>query len=106
MAQIARWWHGWTTPENADAYEALLRAEVLPGIDDRMDGFEGAYVLRTDREDESEFATLTLWASWDAVRAFGGEDWEVAVVPPAAREPLDHFDERSLHYEIRAEPSA
>jgi len=29
---IARIWHGWTTPENADAYASLLRTEVLPGI--------------------------------------------------------------------------
>ena len=29
---IARIWHGYTKPENADAYEAMLRPEVLPGI--------------------------------------------------------------------------
>jgi hypothetical protein len=29
---ISRIWHGWTTHENADKYERLLRAEVLPGI--------------------------------------------------------------------------
>ena len=29
---IARVWHGWTTPENADTYEALLKSEIFPGI--------------------------------------------------------------------------
>jgi len=29
---IARIWHGWTVPENADAYEALLKTEIFPGI--------------------------------------------------------------------------
>jgi hypothetical protein len=29
---ISRIWHGWTEPANADAYEALLRAEVFAGI--------------------------------------------------------------------------
>jgi hypothetical protein len=29
---IARLWHGWTTPENADVYENLLKTEIFPGI--------------------------------------------------------------------------
>jgi hypothetical protein len=28
---IARLWHGWTTRDNADAYETLLRTKILPG---------------------------------------------------------------------------
>jgi hypothetical protein len=35
----------------------------------------------------------------DAVRAFAGLDYEVAVVPPEARRLLSRFDERSAHYE-------
>ena len=101
---IGRVWHGWTTPENADAYDALLRSEVLPGID-RIDGFRGAHMLRRDAGDEVEFMTLTVFDSLKAVRDFAGEDFEVAVVPPEARELLAHFDERSEHYEIRATPS-
>jgi hypothetical protein len=41
--------------------------------------------------------------SLDAVRAFAGEDHEVAVVPPKARALLSRFDARSQHYEVRAE---
>ena len=29
---IARVWHGYTRPEHADAYEAMLKPELLPGI--------------------------------------------------------------------------
>ena len=29
---IFRIWHGWTTPENADIYENLLKEEIFPGI--------------------------------------------------------------------------
>jgi hypothetical protein len=39
--------------------------------------------------------------SLDAVRAFAGEDHETSVVPPAARELLARFDQRSQHYEVR-----
>ena len=30
---IKRIWHGWTTPQNAEAYRLLLRDEVFPGIE-------------------------------------------------------------------------
>jgi heme-degrading monooxygenase HmoA len=100
---IARIWHGWTTPEDADAYEELLRSEVLPAIR-RIDGARGAYVLRDPVEAEVEFVTITLWDSVDAVRAFAGDDYELAVVPPPARRLLTRFDERSRHYEAVIEP--
>lgn len=100
---IARIWHGWTTPANADAYETLLRSEVLPGIS-RIDGARGAYLARETLEEEVEFVTITLWDSLDAVRAFAGDDYEVAVVPPPARQLLARFDERSRHYEVVIEP--
>ena len=99
---IGRIWHGWTTPENADAYEQLLRGEVLPGIN-RIEGFRGARLFRRDAGDEVEFVTLTLFDSRDAVRAFAGDDYELAVVLPEARRLLSHFDERSAHYDVRFE---
>ena len=99
----ARLWHGWASPAKADAYEELLRGEVLPGIQ-RIDGHRGAYLLRRDAGEEVEFVTITLFDSIDAVRAFAGDDVEAAVVPPAARALLSHFDERSVHYEIRIDP--
>lgn len=101
---IARLWHGWTTRENADAYEALLRREVLPGIH-RVPGYHGAYLLRRDAGQEVEFVTLTLFESWDAVRAFAGPDLEAAVVPPAARKLLARFDARSVHYDTLLTPA-
>jgi heme-degrading monooxygenase HmoA len=100
---IARIWHGWTTPANADAYETLLRSEVLPGIS-KISGARGAYVLRAPVGDEVEFVTITLWESLDAVREFAGDDYEVAVVPPEARRLLSRFDERSRHFETVIEP--
>ncbi|MCI0410223.1 MAG: antibiotic biosynthesis monooxygenase [Acidobacteria bacterium] len=96
---IARLWHGWTTRENARAYEALLRGEILPGIH-RVAGYRGAHLFRRDQEGEVEFVTLTLFDSMDAVRAFAGGDYEVAVVPSEARKLLARFDQRSKHYDI------
>ncbi len=94
---ITRIWHGYTTHQNADSYETLLRSEVLPGIH-RVAGFLGAELLRRELADETEFITLTYFDSLDAVKAFAGEDYEVAVVPAEARKLLTRFDLRSAHY--------
>jgi len=95
---ISRIWHGWTTPANADAYEKLLTSKILPGIH-RVPGHQGATLLRRTAGAEVEFVTITLFDSMEAVRAFAGADYEVAVVPPEARALLSRFDERSQHYE-------
>jgi antibiotic biosynthesis monooxygenase (ABM) superfamily enzyme len=99
---ISRIWHGYTRPREADAYEALLSEEIFTGIEDRsIDGFREIQLFRRDLGDEVEFITIMWFDSWDAVRAFAGEDYEASVVPPAARELLARFDERSQHYEVR-----
>ncbi len=99
---IARIWHGWTKPENADAYEALLRHEIFEGISNRrISGYRGIELLRRDRGGEAEFITIMHFDTLDAVRAFAGEEYEPAVVPQAARKILSRFDERAQHYEIR-----
>lgn len=95
---ITRIWHGWTSPANADGYEQLLRSEVLPGIH-RIEGYRGAHLLRRQSGAEVEFVTLTYFEDLDSIRAFAGDDYEVAVVPPEARKLLSHFDQRSTHYE-------
>jgi len=95
---ISRIWHGWTTPANADAYQQLLTTKILPGIH-RVPGYHGATLLRRDAGAEVEFITITRFDSMDAVRAFAGPGFDVAVVPPEARALLARFDDRSKHYE-------
>lgn len=101
---ISRVWHGWTTPGNADAYETLLKSEIFVGIAElKMGGYRGIHLFRRDLGDEVEFVTVMWFDSLEAVRAFAGEDYEVAVVPPKARALLSRFDARSQHYKVKAE---
>ena len=98
---ISRIWHGYTTPENADIYENLLKEEIIVGIKDRnIPGFREIQVFRRELENDVEFVTVMWFDNLDAVRAFAGEDYEVAVVPQKARAVLSRFDERSQHYEV------
>jgi len=98
---IARIWHGWTTPGNAERYERLLREEIFPGIAAKnVAGYRGIQLLRRELEGEVEFITVMWFESRDAVRQFAGEDYERAYVPAKARDVLSRYDERSQHYDI------
>jgi heme-degrading monooxygenase HmoA len=101
---IARLWKGWTTPENADAYERHLREDLLPSLRQRIDGYRGGYVLRQDGSEEVEFAVLNLFDSLDAVRAFAGPDYTVAAFEPEARRLLSKVEPIARHYEVKATP--
>jgi len=101
---IGRIWHGWTTPQNADRYETLLKEEIFAGIQNRhIRGFKDIQLLRREINGEVEFITIMRFDSLDSVLEFAGQDYERAVVPEKARAILSHFDERSQHYEIRTE---
>jgi antibiotic biosynthesis monooxygenase (ABM) superfamily enzyme len=101
---ISRVWHGYTAPDNADAYEALLKTEIFSGISERhIPGYRGIQLLRRNLGPEVEFVTVMCFDSLDSVRAFAGDDLEVAVVPSEARALPARFDERSQHYEVRAD---
>lgn len=99
---IKRVWHGWTTPENADAYQTILHDGVLPGIEaKRIPGYRAIEVLRRDGEDEVEFVTIMTFDALSNVIDFQGADYARAYVPDAAQRVLARWDEYSVHYEVR-----
>jgi|SRR5690349_9409224 hypothetical protein len=114
---IARHWRGWTTARNADAYEALLKDKVLPGLK-KVAGYRGGYVLRRDVAggvvgevtgetageivSEVEFVVVNLFDSLDAVKRFAGPEYTVAVFEPEARRLLSKVEPLAAHYDVRA----
>lgn len=98
---ISRIWHGYTTFENADSYENLLREEIFVGIKNRnINGFRSIQLLRRQLKNETEFITIMLFDSLGSVIEFAGQDYEIAVVPSKAQEILSHYDNKSQHYEV------
>lgn len=80
------------------------KEEIFVGIQNRhIPGFKNIQLLRREAGEEVEFVTIMRFETLDAVREFAGEDYEAAFVPDKARAVLAHFDERSQHYEVRAE---
>ena len=98
---ISRIWRGWTTVPNAPVYQELLRSTVIPGIEARaIAGFRSIDMMRRDIGVEVEFTTIMWFDDLAAVKAFVGEDHEIAHVPAAARAVLSRFDERAVHYDV------
>jgi antibiotic biosynthesis monooxygenase (ABM) superfamily enzyme len=98
---ICRLWRGWTKPEDAAAYEHLLRSRIIPGIEARaITGFRHIDMMRRTIGEEVEFATIMWFDDLRSIEGFVGEDAEAAHVPASARAVLARFDERALHYEV------
>jgi hypothetical protein len=70
-AQIARVWRGRTRPEMADAYEAYnYEAGIKPLIEKAL----AVQTFREDRENETEFVTISYWESLQSMSSFTGGD--------------------------------
>jgi hypothetical protein len=70
---ISRIWHGYTTHENADTYERMLREEIFVGIKEKeINGFLEIQLNRRDLENEVEFITIMWFSTIEAVKEFAG----------------------------------
>jgi heme-degrading monooxygenase HmoA len=96
---IARHWRGWTRPQDADAYEHLLKEKVLP-ILRQIEGYKGGYILRRDTPQEAEFVVLNFFDSLESVKRFAGPDYATPVFEPEAKKLLTKFDATANHYEV------
>ena len=68
---IVRIWRGRTKRDRADEYEAYnYDAGIRPLIEKAL----GVQTFREDREDETEFMTISYWESVEAMSGFTGSD--------------------------------
>ena len=100
---VARVWRGYAAVTEGEAYPRHLLQSVRPKLE-QLPGFKGLYLLRRRGLEEIEFLVVTLWDSMDAIRAFAGDQPELAVVEPDARAALVRFDNTVSHYEVVAGP--
>jgi heme-degrading monooxygenase HmoA len=98
---IKRVWHGWTTKDNADAYQNVLQNEVIPGIEAKqISGLRKFEILRLELETEVEFVTIITFDSLQDVISFQGQDYQKAYVPDAAQKVLKRWDLEIPHYDL------
>jgi hypothetical protein len=68
---IARIWRGRTTRARADEYSRYLHETGVPPLKEKA---LAVIQLREDRENETEFITISFWANVEAMTAFAGKD--------------------------------
>jgi heme-degrading monooxygenase HmoA len=96
---VARVWRGAVRTADADAYAEYIRGTGIAGYE-ATPGNRGAWMLRRDLGELTEFVTFTLWDSLDAIRAFAGEDVERAVFYPEDERFLVERDVTVRHYDV------
>ena len=102
--KIIRTWKGWTSLENASAYEDLLINEVFPTVKKNgVTGLEKVSIATQNKIDEVEFFLSLQFDSMDAVKSFAGENYEEAYIPENAKRLLKRYDKNAEHYELKNE---
>jgi hypothetical protein len=95
---IARYWRGWTDRKSAHVYEELLMSKIMPEIHEIV-GNLGSKVMKRELGEEIEFATLTFWVSFDAIKEFAGEEISKSRIPEDAAALMSRWDIEAIHYE-------
>jgi heme-degrading monooxygenase HmoA len=96
---IARIWTGRVNTLDAAEYADYIRDTGFAEYGETP-GNRGAWLLRRDQGGTTEFITLSLWESVDAIRAFAGEDIEAAVLYPADLRYLIDGVSTIAHYDV------
>ena len=95
---IARVWRGTTLAEDGDAYAAYVEESGLKAARE-LPGARGTLVLRRERTGYAEFETILLFDSFDDVKAFAGDDLDVAVFFPEDDRYLVERDLEVRHFD-------
>ena len=100
---IARTWHGVVPIDKADEYHQYLLRTGVPDYK-ATPGNRGVHVLRRMDETNAHFLLVSFWESLDHIRAFAGEDVEVARYYPEDAEFLIELEPQVTHYEVLSSP--
>jgi heme-degrading monooxygenase HmoA len=100
---IARTWIGVTPADKSEEYWQYLRRTGLADYR-ATPGFRGITVLRRVAEGKAVFELTTVWDSFDAIRAFAGDDVEKARYYPEDEAFLLEMAPTVEHREVLAWP--
>jgi len=100
---IARQWIGETRESDADIYSKYLEETGISEIR-ATEGNRDVWLLRRVQDGKAEFIVLSLWDSFDSIKAFAGPEYEKAVYYPEDEKFLLKLEPSVTHYEILIGP--
>ncbi len=100
---IARIWRGVTRESDKDTYFEYLQQTGLKEYA-AIAGNQGVWVLRRVSGGKAEFTLISLWETWDAIKAFAGPDHERAVYYPEDKKFLLEMLPQVVHHEVLYSP--
>ena len=100
---IARSWDGIVPQEKANSYHQYL---LKTGVNDlkAVDGNRGVYIFKRVNDGKAYFRMISLWESYDSIRKFAGEDYELARYYPEDKDYLLELEKYCTHYEVLYPP--
>jgi heme-degrading monooxygenase HmoA len=96
---IARSWRGAVRNEDIDAYAAYVDETGMQAYA-RTAGNRGAWMLTRPVGELTEIITFSLWDSYDAIKAFAGEDYTTAIFYPEDDRYLVERDTVCHHWAV------
>lgn len=96
---IARIWHGTVLTAKAQEYCDLIFSRDIPEIN-LVPGSRGVQVLRRPEGPLTHFVMISYWTDLESIKAFAGEDIDVAKYYPDDRDYLVEFETHVVHYEV------
>ncbi|HZQ21678.1 MAG TPA: hypothetical protein VFA89_02665 [Terriglobales bacterium] len=96
---IARCWRGETRNSDSEAYFEYLQETGVKQCKS-IPGNRGVWLLRRLNQDAAEFWFISLWDSYESIKAFAGPDYEKAVYYPEDKRFLLSLDPHVTHYEV------
>ncbi|HEX6224494.1 MAG TPA: antibiotic biosynthesis monooxygenase [Chryseolinea sp.] len=98
MKRITRIWHGTTKAEHADEYLGYVEATGMKEYR-QVKGNLSAKLLRRVEGNICHFLTVTEWDSYESIKQFAGENYQLAKYYPGDKDFLLSFEEVVAHYE-------
>jgi heme-degrading monooxygenase HmoA len=96
---IARIWRGTTAAEHGDEYLEYVRRTGIAEYR-ATPGFRDVQVLRRTRDGRTTLTVISYWDSLDAIKAFAGDDPEIAHYYPEDAAYLLEREDRVEHHEV------
>ncbi len=99
---IARMWRGWVRSDRVEEYVATVERTGMTGYR-ATPGNRGAQLLTRDLGDgRAEIITLSWWDDLDHIKAFAGDDIEIAKYYPEDDDYLVDREKTVAHFEVSA----